>query len=568
MAATLRLNYMSYHTPSWWKEATAYQVYPRSFNDSNGDGIGDLAGITEKLDYLGELGIDLLWISPVYQSPNADNGYDISDYREIMDEFGTMGDMTELIRAAHGRGIRIVMDLVVNHTSDKHAWFRSSRSNPEGPYGDYYIWADGRDGGPPNNWLSAFGGEAWSFDERRGQYYLHIYTPNQPDLNWDNPRLRADIYAMMRFWLERGVDGFRMDVINQISKPPALPDDTDPAPGTRPGFRFYTNGPNVHSYIREMNAEVLSHYDIVTIGEMHATGTEEALRYVAPGRNELDMIFHFEHMLLDAGPGGKWDVRPIDLDELKRVFTRWQQALHGRGWNSLFLNNHDYPRMVSRFGDDGEYRVQSAKLLAGVTYLMQGTPFLFQGEEIGMTNARFETIESYRDVETLNYYEEQRAAGVTKTEIMRRIHLASRDNARTPFQWNGEPGAGFTTGTPWIPLNDNYRSINLAAQWDEPDSVVSFYRRLIRLRKESAAALYGDFQVVEEAASPLFVYRRETEDEMLTVVANLSSTEHAAPPETGRGTLALSNYADGSPNITALRPWELVVLTGAPAPLR
>ncbi|NBF40958.1 MAG: alpha,alpha-phosphotrehalase [Spirochaetes bacterium] len=555
---------MSYHTPSWWKEATAYQIYPRSFNDSNGDGIGDLAGITEKLDYLGELGIDLLWISPVYQSPNADNGYDISDYREIMDEFGTMGDMTELIRAAHGRGIRIVMDLVVNHTSDKHAWFRSSRSNPEGPYGDYYIWGAGRNGGPPNNWLSAFGGEAWSFDERRGQYYLHIYTPNQPDLNWDNPRLRADIYAMMRFWLERGVDGFRMDVINQISKPPALPDDTDPAPGTRPGFRFYTNGPNVHSHIREMNAEVLSHYDIVTIGEMHATGTEEALRYVSPERNELDMIFHFEHMLLDAGPGGKWDVRPIDLDELKRVFTRWQQALHGRGWNSLFLNNHDYPRMVSRFGDDGEYRVQSAKLLAGVTYLMQGTPFLFQGEEIGMTNASFETIESYRDVETLNYYAEQRAAGVAEAEIMRRIHLASRDNARTPFQWNGVQGAGFTTGTPWIPLNDNYRSINLAAQWDEPDSVLSFYRRLIRLRKESAAALYGDFEVIEEAASPLFVYRRQTEGEMLTVVANLSSTKHAAPQETGRGTLALSNYADGSPNITALRPWELVVLTGAP----
>ncbi|NBB89667.1 MAG: alpha,alpha-phosphotrehalase [Spirochaetes bacterium] len=556
---------MSYSARSWWKEATAYQIYPRSFRDSNGDGIGDLAGITQKLDYLGELGIDLLWISPVYQSPNADNGYDISDYREIMDEFGTMEDMTELIHAAHGRGIRIVMDLVVNHTSDRHAWFRSSRSNPGGPYGDYYIWADGREGRPPNNWLSAFGGEAWSFDVRRGQYYLHIYTPNQPDLNWDNPGLRADIYAMMRFWLERGIDGFRMDVINQISKPPSLPDDTAPAPGTRPGFRLYTNGPNIHTYIQEMNTEVLSHYDVVTIGEMHATGTDEALRYVAPERNELDMIFHFEHMLLDAGPGGKWDVRPCDLDELKFVLTRWQQALHGKGWNSLFLNNHDYPRMVSRFGDDETYRVESAKLLAGVTYLMQGTPFLFQGEEIGMTNARFESIDSYRDVETLNYYDEQRAAGVSEEEILRRIHHASRDNARTPFQWNGGPGAGFTTGTPWIPLNDNYRSINLAAQWDDPYSVVNFYRSLIRIRKESSVALYGDFELVEAAASPLFVYRRCTEGQTLTVLANFSSAEHTVPPETVGGTLALANYVDRSPNLPTLRPWELVVLTAAPA---
>ncbi|MFP4374135.1 MAG: alpha-glucosidase [Spirochaetaceae bacterium] len=558
---------MSYQTPRWWKEATAYQIYPRSFKDSNGDGIGDLAGITQKLDYLGELGIDLLWISPVYQSPNADNGYDISDYRDIMDEFGTMEDMAELIRAAHGRGIRIVMDLVVNHTSDRHAWFRSSRSHPAGPYGDYYIWAEGRDGEPPNNWLSAFGGSAWSFDERRGQYYLHIYTPNQPDLNWDNRRVRHDIYAMMRFWLDRGVDGFRMDVINQISKPPGLPDDTDPAPGTRPGFRFYTNGPNVHAYIREMHEEVLSRYDIVTIGEMHATDTQEALRYVAPERRELDMIFHFEHMRLDAGPGGKWDVKPIDLDELKQVFARWQHALHGRGWNSLFLNNHDYPRMVSRFGDDGEYRVPSAKLLAGITYLMQGTPFLFQGEEIGMTNARFATIDSYRDVETLNYYTSQRESGLEETEIMRRIHLASRDNARTPFHWNGEPGAGFTAGTPWIPINDNYREINLADQWDDPDSVLSFYRRLIRLRKESGAALYGDFEVVEEAPSPLFVYRRRAAGETLTVVANLSSEEHACPADAlpadaTRGTLLLSNYPDGTPDITALRPWELAVLAG------
>jgi oligo-1,6-glucosidase len=365
---------------------------------------------------------------------------------------------------------------------------------------------------------------------------------------------------MMRFWLDRGVDGFRMDVINQISKPPELPDDDDPAPGTRPGFRFYTNGPNVHTYLQEMNREVLSRYDVVSIGEMHATGVEEALRYVAPERNELDMIFHFEHMLLDAGPGGKWDIRPIEVDGLKRVFTRWQQGLHGKGWNSLFLNNHDYPRMVSRFGNDAEFHEPSAKALAGMTYLMQGTPFLFQGEEIGMTNVAFEEIESYRDVETLNYFAEQRRAGVSKNEIMRRIHLASRDNGRTPFQWNGEPGAGFTTATPWIPLNPNHTRINLAAQWRNPESIVGFYRRLIRFRKESQAALYGDFEVIDEAASPLFAYRRRGDTESITVIVNLSSSPETAPEAARGGEVVLANYGDGSPNLGELRPWELVVL--------
>lgn len=551
---------MAQHYPGWWKEATAYQVYPRSFNDSNGDGIGDLKGITQKLDYLGELGIDLLWLSPVYQSPNEDNGYDISDYRDIMDEFGTLEDMTDLLAAAHARGIRIVMDLVVNHTSDRHTWFRSSRSNPDGPYGDYYIWADGVGEGPPNNWTSAFGGPAWTYDSRRGQYYLHIYTPGQPDLNWDNPHVRDDIYDLMRFWLHRGVDGFRMDVINQISKPQGLPDDEEPWPGTQAGFRYYTNGPNVHSYLQEMNRKVLSQFDVVSIGEMHATDPDEALRYVAPEREELNMIFHFEHMVLDAGPGGKWDPQPIRIDDLKAVFSRWQTAMHDRGWNSLFLNNHDYPRMVSRFGDDGRYHAESAKLLAGVTYLMQGTPFLFQGEEIGMTNARFESIEPYRDVDTLNFYREQRDAGAEEQEIMRRIHAASRDNARTPFQWNAEPGAGFTTGTPWIPLNPNYESINLADQWGRDGSIVEFYRRLFRLRKESPAALYGNYELITDASSPLFAYRRRSEEQIITVVANFSAEERSAPASTRRGHVALANYEDGSANLGALRPWELVVL--------
>ncbi|MFO8064854.1 MAG: alpha-glucosidase [Spirochaetia bacterium] len=550
----------------WWKEATAYQVYPRSFNDANGDGIGDLAGITRKLDYLVELGVDLIWLSPVYDSPNADNGYDIRDYRDIMEEFGTFSEMMDLLKAAHERGVRIVMDLVVNHTSDEHEWFRSSRANPDGPYGDYYIWASGRDGGPPNNWRSAFGGPAWTFDSKRKQYYLHIYSPKQPDLNWDNPRVRSDVYDMMRFWLDRGVDGFRMDVINQISKPEGLPDDFSPPAGIRPGFQLYTNGPNVHSYLQEMHREVLSHYDLVTVGEMHATDVEEALRYVHPERNELDMIFHFEHMLLDHGTSGKWEVVPIDVDELKRIMTTWQKGLHEQGWNSLFMNNHDFPRMVSRFGDDGAFHAESAKLLAGLAYLMQGTPFLFQGEEIGMTNPAFEDIDSYRDIETLNYYAEQRSAGVSHEEVMERIHSASRDNSRTPFQWNGEPGAGFTTATPWIPINPNHRTINLSDQWSDPDSIVSFYRRLIGFRKESLAAVYGDFELIESAPSPLFAYRRSIDEETFTVVANLSSREHRLPETLRGGSCLLCNYTDGSPDREQLRPWELLVATDSRAP--
>jgi oligo-1,6-glucosidase len=549
---------------TWWKEAIAYQVYPRSFKDSNGDGIGDLGGITEKLDYLGELGVDVIWLSPVYRSPNADNGYDISDYREIMEDFGSSEDMARLLEAAHARGIRIVMDLVVNHTSDEHLWFRASRSRPDGPFGDYYIWAPGTDAGPPNNWSSAFGGSAWTFDEKRSEYYLHIYSEKQPDLNWNNRRVREDIYEMMRFWLDKGVDGFRMDVINQISKPESLPDDTEPAPGTRPGFRYYTNGPNVHTYLHEMNRKVLSQYDIVTVGEMHATAPEEALNYVAPERNELDMVFGFEHMVLDAGPGGKWDPKPIDLEELKRVLSRWQQVFHGRGWNSLFMNNHDYPRMVSRFGDDATYRAESAKLLAGVAYLMQGTPFLFQGEEIGMTNVAFDSIDSYRDIETLNFYRQQRAAGMPEAEIMRIIHTASRDNGRTPFQWNDGPGAGFTDATPWIPLNPNYTQINLAAQWDDEDSVVSFYRRLIAVRKESRAAVYGRFELDGVAHAPLFVYRRICETEQLTVMANLSAREVSVTSRPEDGAVALSNYPDASSAPSMLRPWELVVLRAVP----
>ncbi|MFP4230732.1 MAG: alpha-glucosidase [Spirochaetaceae bacterium] len=545
---------------TWWKEATAYQIYPRSFRDSNGDGVGDLPGITGKLDYLRELGIDLIWLSPVYQSPNADNGYDISAYREIAPEYGSMEDMHNLLAAAHSRGIRVVMDLVINHTSDEHAWFRSSRSNPTGPYGDYYYWADGRAGAPPNNWLSAFGGSAWTYDRERGQYYLHIYTAKQPDLKWSNPHVRHDIYDMMRYWLDRGVDGFRMDVINQISKPDGLPDDEDPLPGTRPGFRLYTNGPHVHTYLKEMNREVLSHYGIVTVGEMHETGLEEALRYVAPERNELDMIFHFQHMLLDAGPGGKWDPRPIDIDALKEVFERWQTGLHDRGWNSLFLNNHDYPRMVSRFGDDKKFHTESAKALAGLTYLMQGTPFLFQGEEIGMTNPRFEDIHSYRDVETLNFYREQRALGKRDEDILPLIRRLSRDNARTPFQWNGKPGAGFTQGEPWIPINPNHETVNLASQWGNPESIVEFYRALLRVRRESQAALYGDFALIREAASPLFCYRRTADNRHLTITTNLSAEERPAPAVSRAGRLLLANYSDADPERSVLRPWELLVL--------
>jgi oligo-1,6-glucosidase len=445
---------MNQRRKAWWKEAVVYQIYPRSFMDSNGDGIGDLQGILSKLDYLKELGIDVIWLSPVYQSPNDDNGYDISDYRAIQKEFGTMEDFDRLLQEAHARGIKIMLDLVVNHTSDEHPWFVESRSSKDNDKRDFYFWRPGKDGKEPNNWLSCFSGSAWEYDATTDEYYLHIFSKKQPDLNWDNPRVRKEVYDMMKWWLDKGIDGFRMDVINFISKVDGLP--SVEGDGYQWGGAYFMNGPRIHEYLQEMNREVLSHYDLITVGETPGVTPEQAILYTAEDRKELQMVFQFEHMELDSGPNVKWDLKPWRLHDLKVTMSKWQTALDGKGWNSLYLNNHDQPRMVSRFGDDGKYRVESAKMLATFLHMMQGTPYIYQGEEIGMTNVRFSSIDEYRDIETLNMYREYRERGVPVESIMESIYAKGRDNARTPMQWNDSENAGFTTGKPWIAVNPNY----------------------------------------------------------------------------------------------------------------
>ena len=473
----------------WWKESVVYQIYPRSFSDSNGDGIGDLRGIIQKLDYLQDLGVDVVWLSPVYKSPNDDNGYDISDYRDIMDEFGTLADWEELAAGLHERGIKLIMDLVVNHTSDEHPWFEESRKSRDNPYRDYYIWRPGRDGREPNNWTSFFGGSAWKYDELTGEYYLHLFSAKQPDLNWENPEVRREIYAMMRWWLDKGVDGFRMDVINVISKAPGLPD----APVVDAGrYQFAgqhsIHGPRLLEFLREMKQEVLSQYDMLTVGETYGTTTTAGQSSSRTrGRDRSTWCSSSSTWSSTrirrtrwACRGGRWD-----LLELKRVMTRWQRDLEGRGWNSQYLSNHDQPRPVSRFGDDGRYRVESAKMLATFLHLLQGTPYIYQGEEIGMTNVAFDSIDDYRDIATRNVYRELvEERGMDRDEVMARMHRKSRDNARTPMQWDDSANAGFTTGEPWIKVNPNYPAINVAQALADPDSVFHYYRRLIRLRKE------------------------------------------------------------------------------------
>lgn len=549
----------------WWKESVVYQIYPRSFKDSDGDGIGDLKGITEKLDYLEELGVDVIWLSPVYQSPNDDNGYDISDYRAIMDEFGTMADWEELLEAVHRRGMKLVMDLVVNHTSDEHAWFVASRSSEDSPYRDYYWWRPGSDGKEPNNWESMFSGSAWEYDETTDEYFLHLFSKKQPDLNWENPRLRREIYEMMTWWLDKGIDGFRMDVINFISKVPKLPDAPDPeGKGYVSGADFFMNGPRIHEFLQEMNREVLHRYDIMTVGEMPGVTPEEARLYTGEARNELNMVFQFEHMDLDSGPGGKWDVKPMKLTDLKRTMTRWQKGLEGCGWNSLYWNNHDQPRIVSRWGDDGEHRVVSAKMLATCLHLMQGTPYIYQGEELGMTNVQFDSIEDYRDIETMNMYREKvEKEGVDPTEVMRSIHKKSRDNARTPMQWDDSANGGFTSGTPWIRVNPNYPEINAAQAVKDPDSVFHYYRRLIQLRKKYPIMVYGIYDLILEDHEQIYAYTRSFKGEQWLVICNFSGEEAdfqmPAEVEMTRQELIIANLeVDPTENISSftLKPYE------------
>ena len=514
----------------WWTRAVVYQIYPRSFADGDGDGIGDLRGILGRLDHLADLGVDVLWLSPVYRSPQHDNGYDISDYRDVDPVFGTLADLDELIAALHARGMKLLMDLVVNHTSDEHAWFDASRSGRDDPKRDWYWWrpsragtVPGTPGAEPNDWGSFFSGPAWTYDEASGEYYLHLFTRQQPDLNWENPEVRAAVHEMMRWWLDRGVDGFRMDVINMISKDPALPDGRPRrAAGFADGTPHFLSGPRIHEFLQEMHCEVFAGRDgLLTVGEMPGATVEQAVRYTDPARDELDMVFQFEHVGIDHG-SSKWDVQPFDLGRLKRSLGRWQAGLADRGWNSLYWDNHDQPRVVSRFGDDGEHRVRSAKALATVLHLHRGTPFVYQGEELGMANAPWSGIEDFRDVESLNHWRDAVDGGAEPERVLDALRAMSRDNARTPVQWDNSAHAGFTSGTPWLPVNPDADRVNAAMQRDDPGSVLAHYRRLIALRHDEPVVALGDFTMLLPEHPQVYAFLRRLDDVELLVLANLS----------------------------------------------
>ena len=551
---------------AWWKEAVVYQIYPRSFKDSNGDGIGDLNGITEKMDYLKELGIDVIWLSPVYESPNDDNGYDISNYRGIMKDFGTMEDYDRMLAAAHERGIRIVMDLVVNHTSDEHPWFIESRRSKDNPYRDYYIWREGKDGKEPNNWGSCFSGPAWEYDSTTDMYYLHLFSKKQPDLNWDNPKVRDEVFDMMDWWCRKGIDGFRMDVISMISKVPGLPDGTPGANGFGDFGPYVCNGPHVHEYLQEMNRRVLSRYDLLTVGECSGVTVEEAKKYASLDGKELNMVFQFEHMDLDGGESFKWNDKKIDLVELKKVLTKWQVSLMGKAWNSLYWCNHDQPRMLSRLGDDSDAcRELSAKMLATCLHMMQGTPYVYQGEELGMTNVPFESLEDFRDIESINAYHElvEQDHVLDGETMLRYLRYKSRDNARTPVQWDDTENAGFTTGTPWIMVNPNYKKINAKEQMSRADSVFHYYQKLISLRHEMDIIVYGDYELLLPEDPAVYAYTRSLGEEKLLILCNFSREEQKvdlpASCKEENPEVLIANYKDPSLERETLRPYEAVV---------
>lgn len=552
---------------AWWKQSVVYQIYPRSFNDSNGDGIGDLNGITEKMDYLKELGIDVIWLSPVYESPNDDNGYDISNYRGIMKEFGTMEDYDRMLAAAHGRGIKIVMDLVVNHTSDEHPWFVESRKSRDNQYRDYYIWREGKNGNPPNNWESCFSGPAWKYDEATDMYYLHLFSQKQPDLNWDNPKVRDEVFDMMDWWCQKGIDGFRMDVISMISKVPGLPDGQLKESGYGDFGPYVQNGPHVHEYLQEMNQRVLSKYSLLTVGECSGVTVEEAKKYANSNGTELSMVFQFEHMDLDGGETFKWNERKIDLTELKATLSKWQTELYGKAWNSLYWCNHDQPRILSRLGNpSAEYHDVSAKMLATCLHMMQGTPYIYQGEELGMTNVPFETLDDFRDIESINAYHELVGKGIIEADdMMRYLRYKSRDNARTPMQWDDSENAGFTAGTPWIMVNPNYKQINAKEQLAREDSVFHYYQKLIRLRKENPIIVHGKYTLLLPEDQSLYVYKRELEGQTLLVICNFTDQEIAyeLPEELCRqdGRVLITNYSRSQiEDSMMLRPYEAMAV--------
>lgn len=537
---------------SWWKKAVVYQVYPKSFNDTTGSGVGDLAGITEKLDYLKELGITVIWLSPVYESPGDDNGYDISNYEQIDPAFGTMEDMEQLIAEAKKRGIYIVMDLVVNHTSDEHEWFEEAKSSRDNPYRDYYIWRDPVDGGAPNDLQSTFGGSAWEYSEETGQYYLHLFSKKQPDLNWENPAMRQDVYQMMNFWLDKGIGGFRLDVIDLIGK--------------QPDQLVTADGPKLHDYLQEMNEATFGHQDVLTVGETWSATVQNAKQYSNPDGSELSMVFQFEHILLDQQDDGeKWDLKSLNLVDLKRTLAKWQTELGDEGWNSLFWNNHDTPRIVSRWGNDKEYRQESAKLFAILLHLMKGTPYIYQGEEIGMTNYEMASLDDIYDIESINMYHERLAAGHSEADILTSINAKGRDHARTPMQWRGDQAhAGFTAGQPWIPVNDNFTEINVAQNLAEEDSVFATYQQLIQYRRDHDIVVKGDFQLLYPDHPAVFAYKRQWQDNAFVVFANVSEEVQTVDvAELSLHDVIINNYdevtvRDGQ---LTLEPYQAIAIT-------
>ncbi|NVY96503.1 alpha-glucosidase [Lactobacillus sp. DCY120] len=546
----------------WWQKAVVYQVYPRSFQDTDGDGIGDLAGVIQRLPYIKKLGVDVIWLNPIYKSPDCDNGYDISDYRAIQPRFGTMAIFDELLTKAHELGLKIVMDLVVNHTSDQHQWFQESKKSRDNPYRDFYIWRPGDSQKKPNNWGSYFGGSTWDFDEATKEYYLHLFAKGQPDLNWENPQMREQIWKMMRFWLDKGIDGFRMDVINLISKPEGLPDAPNPEQALYGNVEpVVADGPKVNQYLREMNQQVLSHYDVLTVGEMPSVTPEDAAQYTNLDGSELSMAFEFDHVTLAMNPDprlGKWNDAPVSLVALKKTLSKWQLALAGKGWNSLYWNNHDRARAVSRFGNDTpKYRERSAKMLALTLHLLQGTPYIYQGEELGMTNAHFTSLDQYQDIESIEAYHQlvDRAQIVDGPTMLRYLATEGRDNARTPMQWDQSSHSGFTEGQPWLPVNPNYQEINAAQEVQDPDSVFAFYQKLIQFRHEKEIIVYGDYQAVDLDDSQAFVYRRTYQGQTLIVLSNFTAQtltrDYQLPADKE---LLISNYADDQG--PTLRPYE------------
>ena len=551
----------------WWKKSVVYQIYPKSFNDTTGSGTGDIQGIIEKLDYLNELGVDVVWLTPIYDSPQNDNGYDIRDYFSIYEDYGTMEDFDRLLKEAHARDIKIIMDIVVNHTSTEHQWFVESRKSKDNPYRDYYIWKDGVDGAEPTNWQSKFGGNAWQFDEETGQYYLHLFDVTQADLNWENEKVRDEVYDMMTFWFEKGVDGFRLDVINLISKNQNFPnDDGSVAPGD--GRKFYTDGPRAHEFMNEMNRNVFMKYNSMTVGEMSSTTIEDCIQYSNPERNELSMTFNFHHLKVDYPNGEKWSIAAFDFLKLKEILSTWQTEMSkGGGWNALFWCNHDQPRIVSRYGNDGTYRRESAKMLATTMHLMQGTPYIYQGEEIGMTNPKFDAISSYRDVESLNIFSIlKEEKGYSEEEVLEILRHKSRDNSRTPVQWTSEPHAGFTTGEPWIPVAKNYEDINVKDTLKERNSVFEHYQKLISLRKSVDLITYGDYELLLAEDPQLFAYVRNGENEKLLVINNFYETEATfelpshIEVDGYHSEVLISNYEDSPSTFkkVTLRPYESI----------